>query len=156
MSESGLTTSQISAAGAYVRSERLVAESIPVRAIDPTRQRFQVDDQKAADQTAADSRAEADAAEADGQSPSSSRGGKASTGWGGSGLLGAFTSFLARMFAQPETTVESSPGASSAQAGAQAYARAAGAMPYGNYNGPEVLSPSLPRLSSGRALDLTV
>lgn len=154
MSDVGLTSTQISAAGAYARSERLVAESIPVRAIDPTRQRFQVADQKVADQTAADSRAEAESTDADGQSATSyAGGGKASTGWGG-GLLGAFTSFLARMFAQPESSVPAS--ASTAQAGAQAYARAAANVPFGNYNGPEVLSPNFPRLSSGRALDLTV
>lgn len=154
MSDVGLTSTQISAAGAYARSERLVAESIPVRAIDPTRQRFQVGDQKVADQTAADARAEADSTDADGQSGSAyAGGGKASTGWG-SGLLGAFTSFLTRMFAQPENSVSAS--ASTAQAGAQAYARAAASVPLGNYNGPEVLSPNFPRLSSGRALDLTV
>lgn len=154
MSDVGLTSTQISAAGAYARSERLVAESIPVRAIDPTRQRFQVGDQNAADQTAADSRTEAETTDADGQSASSyAGGGKASTGWG-SGLLGAFTSFLTRMFAQPESGVPAS--ASTAQAGAQAYARTASSVPLGNYNGPEVLSPNFPRLSSGRALDLTV
>lgn len=150
----GLTSSQISAAGAYARSERLVAESIPVRAIDPTRQRFQVDERDAADQAVADSRAEADSTGADGRSPSSAaEGGKAGTGWGGN-LLGAFTSFLTRMFAQPEA--EASPLASTAQAGALAYARTAASIPADLHGGPELLSPNFPRLSSGRALDLTV
>ncbi len=154
MSESGLTISQISAAGAYARSERLAAESIPVRAIDPTRRRFQVDDQTAAKQTAAQTRPEPESADADGQSASAFGGGKSGGGWGGGGLLGAVTSFLARMFAQPETG--SAAASSSAQAGALAYARTAANVPFGNYNDAEVLSPNFPRLSSGRALDLTV
>ena len=160
MSESGLTISQISAAGAYARSERLAAESIPVRAIDPTRRRFQVDDQTAAKQTAAQTRPEPESADADGQSASAFGGGKSGGGWGGGGLLGAVTSFLARMFAQPETgsAVASSSAQAQvqAQAGALAYARTAANVPFGNYNDAEVLSPNFPRLSSGRALDLTV
>ena len=154
MSESGLTISQISAAGAYARSERLAAESIPVRAIDPTRRRFQVDDQTAAKQTAAQTRPEPESADADGQSASAFGGGKSGGGWGGGGLLGAVTSFLARMFAQPEP--DAAAASSSAQAGALAYARTAANVPFGNYNDAEVLSPNFPRLSSGRALDLTV
>ena len=68
--------------------------------------------------------------------------------------MGAVTSFLARMFAQPEP--DAAAASSSAQAGALAYARTAASVPFGNYNDAEVLSPNFPRLSSGRALDLTV
>lgn len=158
MSDSALTTSQISAAGAYARAERLVV-SIPVRAIDPTRQRFGVDDQVAADRAPTGPRPEGGAADGDGASSSSS-GGNAATGWGraGFGLLGAVTSFLARMFAQSDAGGETAAPAPAvqAQAGVQAYVRAAGVVDGGNYRGVEVLSPSFPRLSSGRALDLSV
>lgn len=146
--------SQTQAAAATARAERL-AVSIPVRAIDPARQRFQVDERPAAETAPADSRAEAESSDADG-SPQAQ--GRAAGGWGrgGFGLVGAFTSFLARVFSQGEG--DDAPAASSPtalQAGVQAYARAAGTVA-ANYPGVEVLSPSLPRLSSGRALDLSV
>lgn len=151
-----MTSSQISAAGAYAQAERLVA-TIPVRPVDPTRRRFEVDDQTAATQTPVDSRAETDGADADGAASGSAGGEATSTGSGrgGFGLLGAFTSFLARLFAQSDSG-DSTVAAGAAQSGAQAYARAAGTTDVGNYSDMELVSPSFPRLSSGRAVDLSV
>lgn len=149
-----MTSSQITAAGAYAQAERMAA-SIPVRPIDPTRRRFQVEDQAAAKKAAAETRPDAESADADGAAPQGAEG-RAASGWGrgGFGLVGAVTSFLARLFSQGEDGA-APPAAASVQAGAQAYARAAGA-PLAYDGGAEVLMPSLPRLSSGRALDLTV
>lgn len=149
-----MTSGRISAAGAYAQAERLVA-TIPVRAIDPTRQRFQVRDQVDADHAPVQSRPQADAADADGASSNRAEDQAAAGGQGrgGFGLLGAFTSFLARMFAQPEA---GQGAAVSARDGIQAYARAAGTAIAGDFGATEILSPSFPRLSSGRAVDLTV
>lgn len=151
-----MTTSQINAAGAYAQADRL-AVTIPVRAIDPTRQRFQVEDQATAQEAPDKARANGDAA-ADGEVPSSTQGksdsqGKPASGGGGFGLLGAVTSFLARMFGQSDAS--QATATASVSSGVQAYARAAGAG-LTDSNGAEVLSPSFPRLSSGRAVDLTV
>lgn len=150
-----MTTSQINAAGAYAQADRL-AVTIPVRAIDPTRQRFQVEDQATAQQAPDKARANGDTV--DGEVPSSTQGksggqGKSASGGGGFGLLGAVTSFLARMFGQADAS--QATAAASVSSGVQAYARAAGAG-LTDSNGAEVLSPSFPRLSSGRAVDLTV
>lgn len=147
-----MTSSQISAAGAYAQADRLVV-SIPVRAIDPTRKRFEVEDQTAAEQAPVRERSEAESS--DEQSASGGSQGRLTGGWSraGFGLLGAFTSFLTRVFAQGETAAAST----SAQAGIQAYTRAAGNAAANQAAGrAEVLSPSFPRLSSGRAIDLTV
>lgn len=150
-----MTSSQINAAGAYAQADRLVV-SIPVRAIDPTRQRFEVEDQDAAGQAPAKTRRESE--EADGQSASGGGEAPLTGGWrrGGFGLLGAFTSFLTRVFAQ--ATESAAAGAStSAQAGIQAYSRAASSSAGPQQNGAvEILSPAYQRLSSGRAIDLTV
>lgn len=149
-----MTSSQVSAAGAYAQADRLVV-SIPVRAIDPTRKRFEVEDQAAAGQAPVKPRP--DEEQADGQSASDGAQGSASGGWGrsGFGLLGAFTSFLTRMFAQAAEAATPA-AATSAQAGIAAYARAAGGAEPLQGRAVEVLPPSFPRLASGRAIDLTV
>lgn len=150
MSNVGLTTSQISAAGAYAQADRL-AVSIPVRPVDPTRRRFQVEDQA----TAQDAPAEAQSGTESTEGEASSAGqGKSGSGFGtsGFGLIGAVTSFLARLFGQAEG--DPAGTTTSVRSGAQAYARAAATVT--EDNGTEVLSPSYPRLASGRAVDLTV
>lgn len=153
MSDSGLTSSQISAAGAYAQADRLVV-SIPVRAIDPTRQRFQVEDQASAQDAPAKAQSGADAADGDGSSSSStSSQSRPSTGRTGFGLIGAVTSFLARMFGQGDAGQVAAT--TSAQNGAQAYAQAAGALTTED-GGAEILPPSFPRLASGRAIDLVI
>lgn len=152
MSDVGLTSNQISAAGAYAQADRLVA-SIPVRAIDPTRQRFQVEDQSSSENASTGAQDATDGGDGSFSSSSQSQGQAATTGRFGYGLVGAVTSFLARIFGQGETTQTSA--AASMQSGTQAYARAAGAVPLQD-GGTEILSPSFPRLSSGRAVDLVV
>lgn len=148
-----MTSSQISAAGAYAQADRLAA-SIPVRAIDPTRKRFEVEDQVAADEAPVKSRAESE--DSSGQSDAGGFQSALTGGWGrsGLGLIGAFTSFLTRMFAQATETVATATV--SAGAGVAAYARAANTAAPQQNGAAEVLPPSYPRLSSGRAIDLTV
>ncbi|MCR6633118.1 MAG: hypothetical protein NVV74_25465 [Magnetospirillum sp.] len=159
MSESGISSSQISAAGAYARADTLVA-TLPVRAIDPTRPRFQMGDEVAGDEKAAKARPQgeaADATDADGTAGSFDRTQeRPATGWGrtGFGLLGAFTSFLARVFSQSDAG-QVTAGAS-LRSGLQAYARAAGTSAADETGGAEILPPSFPRLASGRRVDLTV
>lgn len=153
MSDTGLTTSQISAAGAYAQAERM-AVTIPVRAIDPTRQRFQVEDQTAPQEAPSKAQPEADAADGDGSAATGQQ--QAATGERrGFGLIGAFTSFLARMFGQTDAA-QGGAAAASAKSAAQAYSRTASTAGVID-NGPaEVLSPAFPRLASGRTIDLTV
>lgn len=147
-----ISASQLSATGAYARAETLVA-TLPVRAIDPTRQRFQVDDQVAGDDASAQAQSQAEATDSDGASSGSARQ-QAATGWGngGYGLLGAFTSFLTRMFSQSQG--EQVAGATAMQSGIRAYNRFGAGAESGD--GAEVLPPGFPRLSSGRAVDLSV
>lgn len=149
-----MTSSQINAAGAYAQADRLVV-SIPVRAIDPARKRFEIEERAAAGQAPAKPRDES--GEADGEAASGGARGQLTGGWGkaGFGLLGAFTSFLTRVFAQ---TAESAATAisPSIQAGIQAYSRAVGNAAPEPSGGVEVLPPGYQRLSSGRAIDLTV
>lgn len=145
MGDFGMTISQISGAGAYGSAGRL-GYAVPVRPVDPVRQRPQVKDdvaaQQANDQSAAANQANGQSAAGD----NAARGARANFS-----LLGALTSFLASMFAQP---AGEAAAATSMQAGIQAYARSAGPVP--SDQGVEVISPSFPRLSSGRAVDLTV
>lgn len=149
-----MTSSQINAAGAYAQAERLVV-SIPVRAIDPTRKRFEVEDQTAAGQAPVKPRP--DSEQSEGESSAGGAQAGLTGGWGrsGSGLLGALTSFLTRMFAQASESTASA-AATSPQAGVAAYARAAIGAEAQQSGAAEVLSPSYPRLASGRAIDLTV
>jgi len=146
-----LSISQANAAGAYARSEALGA-AIPVRPADPVRPRFQVADQAGADQTEAQSRSHA--ADSDGQ-PAESRSGGGRASGNGLGLLGAVTSFLARFFGQGEAETAVAAGSQSLRSGLEAYGRAA-ATAVNDNPAVEVLSPSFPRLASGRRVDLSV
>lgn len=156
MADSGLITSQIGAAGAYAQADRL-AVTIPVRPIDPVRQRFEVEDRDAAKQAPVDSQgdAEAVASRSEAGQPDQSNVSTGS-GWAGSGLLGAFTSFLARLFADSGSADTATSTEKMARAGAQAYAQTASSVEIGNYRDADVMSPAFPRLSSGRAVDLSV
>lgn len=157
MADSGLITSQIGAAGAYAQADRL-AVTIPVRPIDPVRQRFEVEDRDAAKQAAVDSQSDAEAVVSQSEKAGQSDQSNVSTGsgWAGSGLLGAFTSFLARLFADSGSADAATSTEGTARAGAQAYARTASSVEVGNYRDVDVMSPVFPRLSSGRAVDLSV
>lgn len=151
----GMSISQTNAAAAYGRTEFLGA-SIPVRPTDPIRPRFQVKDEVAADQ--AEDPPRTISAEGDEQAAAESSGSSRQSAAGfGSGLLGAFTSFLARFFGQgeAETTTSASSSSTAMQNGVAAYGRAAASGLDGAAS-TEVLSPSFPRLASGRALDLSV
>lgn len=153
MADLAMSISQTNAAAAYGRTEFLGA-SIPVRPTDPIRPRFQVKDEVAADQ--AEDQPRTISAEGNEQAAAESSGSRQSAAGFGSGLLGAFTSFLARFFGQGEaetTTIASSSTAM--QNGVAAYGRAAASGLEGAATA-EVLSPSFPRLASGRALDLSV
>jgi hypothetical protein len=156
VSQSAMSISQLNVSGANARPDGLAA-TIPVRPIDPTRQRFQVEDQVSADDASAQAKNQADAADGDAASQGGA-GRRAAAGWGGngSGLLGAFTSFLARMFSQAQDAAETSATSpASMRAGIQAYGRVA--TPESGFQpGAEVLAPGFPRLSSGRAVDLSV
>lgn len=189
MSDAGLSTSQVSAAGAYARAETLAA-AIPVRPIDPTRQRFQVQDQVAGDKESARSGSQSQSQfQAETSADNSNAAGTATSqqsGFGrGFGLLGALTAFLTRIFSsqtdsggtdatdqknagtqaatQAEAATSSQAGASKTVAasvitsGISAYSRTASMVaPNNGAEGMDVLSPSLPRLASGRAIDLII
>lgn len=135
----------VRATGAYARAEGLVPPG-PVRPIDAVRPRFTVQD---GDKPAkvADAPESAEAAEngPDGAAAVAARGGR------GPGLLGALTNFLSRMFAQETESGADVVAASGLRAYARAAAKAAVESP-----GIEVASPGFPRLSSGRAVDLTI
>ncbi|MBC7953396.1 MAG: hypothetical protein H7Z12_16445 [Rhodospirillaceae bacterium] len=149
-----MTTSQVGVAGAYARAAML-GPAIPVRAIDPTRQRFQVKGEAEQAKTQSEV-AQSPVDQSDEQAVFSTNGDQSGgSSRGGFGLLGAFTSFLVRMFAQQPDSEAAAPATTTVQAGIQAYARSAGPLP-ANENGVEVMSPSFPRLSSGRAVDLSV
>lgn len=143
-------SSRTDGAGAQARAESLARLGM-VRPADPVRQRFPLEDESKtrARQTQ------------DGQSPLADDGAgersKGFTGGLGSGLLGAFTSFLARFMGQAETGGQSTvPSAITQGTGIDAYARANDLVGNDQDQGPDLLTPGLPRLSSGRALDLSV
>ncbi len=139
MSDLGTSISAVSAAG--VQS--------PVRAIDPVRRRLPSTEE--AGQSGNEPFVPFNAAGDDFAipAPADKRGG-ARGGFGS--LLGAFTSFVASLFSQSEVPA-AQPAPASMQAATAAYSRGAVLPEIAAY---EVLSPSLPRLSSGRALDLSV
>jgi len=133
--------------------------SAAVRAADPTKERFQVGERNVGKRDAASVEAEQPqsfAIDADDTNtalpPVTQR-----TNRGGRGLLGAFTSFLAKMFTQSDSGSESS--ASTRLNGIGAYDRATAQAPSTNaFSGytSDVQSPGFPRLASGRVLDLTI
>lgn len=137
------------AAGAYARAEALAA-SAP---IDPVRPGFKILD---GDGPARAGRARPQAAGTDlpRAAPEAEAGGERPRAENGPGLLGALTNFLARAFSQPTETEGAQ--ASSRLAALRSYARFAVGRGGMEQTGVELISPSLPRLSSGRTLDLSV
>lgn len=131
------------AAGAYARAETLT----PARPVEPVRPEFRVPEGDGAAKTGKAWVAES----ADRAAPEA---GARPRGESGPGLLGALTNFLARAFGQP--TEAEGLQASSRLAGLRTYARFAVGKGGTEQAGVELMSPSLPRLSSGRALDLSV
>lgn len=138
------------ARGAYARAEALVPPG-PVRAIDPVRPRFsEVDGGKAAETAEAASPSVEAETRAEASERTAADGAQTARG---PGLLGALTNFLARVFGQSGEADSVAPSA--VLSGLRAYAPGAAAMA-GDPAGVEISSPGFPRLSSGRALDLTV
>ncbi len=135
--------------------------SAAVRPTDPTKQRFQVGERNVDKRDAAATEAEqsqssaftVDPDDIDTSPPQESL----RTNRGGSGLLGAFTNFLAKIFTQADSGAEAA--ASNRLNGIGAYGRAnaqsPNANPFSGY-GNDVQAPGLPRLASGRVLDLTI
>lgn len=134
------------AAGAYARSEALASS---VRATDPVRPRFAIGGAAPKPGRASP----LGEAASDPAAPAITVEGEFGASRSGPGLLGALTNFLARVFAQaPETATGQ---ASSRLAGLRAYAQS-GVAALSGETAVEVMTPSLPRLSSGRTLDLSV
>lgn len=155
MAQSGMTSlTSIRAAGPYTQAERMVVPT-PVRPVDAVRKRFIVEDQSAAEQAPVKPRPEADLAEAEDAGDFWRTSPKRDKERQGFGLLGAFTAYLTRVFAQPAPP-GSAEAAASAKAAAQAYKRAANSITLPDVNTAEVLSSFFPRLASGHAVDLTV
>jgi len=143
VSDQGISISAVSAAGAHV----------PVRPIDPVRRRFPTAEE--AGQSGVETFSQFGSEDESSASRAQDGRGRAARGGFGS-LIGAATSFFASLFSQPEAeAARASQSASAMQAASAAYARTASA-PAVQAASYEVLSPSLPRLSSGRAFDLSV
>lgn len=137
------------AAGAYARAEALAA-SAP---IEPVRPGFRILD---GDGPAKTGQARPQAAGTDPHrgAPATEAGGERPRAENGPGLLGALTNFLARAFGQPTET--DGAQASARLAAVRSYAQSAVGKVGTERTGVELISPSLPTLSSGRTLDLSV
>jgi len=135
--------------------------SAAVRPADPTKDRFQVGERNVGKRDTANVEAEqpqntafsVDADDTNTSVPQVTQ----RTNRGGSGLLGAFTNFLAKIFTQGDTGADSA--VSTRLNGIGAYGRAnaqtPAANPFSGY-GNDVQAPGLPRLASGRVLDLSI
>lgn len=132
------------------------AASDAVRAADPTKERFQVGERKVGKrdaEPAASDLVQAFAVDADETAAFAAP----ARGRGGRGLLGAFTSFLAKMFTQGETQTDSVASTRLAGIGAYGQANATAPQPAALTGfAAEIQAPGLPRLASGRVLDLTI
>lgn len=148
MNEVSGTVVDLRGAGAYARADAL-SSAVPIRSVDPARPRFAVVD--GGNAAKAQGRPQATGLPTDSASDAQQAPAPAERG---PGLLGALTGFLVRAFS-PASEVEASQ-ASSLLNGLRAYARAALGQGGSQQAGVEVISPSLPRLSSGRSLDLSV
>lgn len=155
MAQSSIASStSLRAAGPFAQAERNVVP-MPVRAVDPVRKRFTIEDQSASEQTPIQFRSEAENADGEESGSFWRSGSKRNKEWQGFGLLGAFTGYLTRVFAQ-SAPPGSAEAAASAKAATQAYKRAAGSIVMPDVNTAEVFSSFFPRLASGHAVDLTV
>ncbi|WP_173980835.1 hypothetical protein [Magnetospirillum sp. UT-4] len=143
---------EVRAAGAQARAAAAVV-AVPVRPIDPARPRFEVEDGGQAARKAP-AKPEAESFR-DQIQPGRPFPDMPVSGRRGPGLVGAFTAFVAKLFTQD--TASAGLEASAVLNGARAYGRAARptAQP-DTQPGMDILSPSFPRLASGRILDLTV
>ncbi|CDK99057.1 protein of unknown function [Magnetospirillum gryphiswaldense MSR-1 v2] len=130
--------------------------SAALRPADPTRERFQVGDNKVANQDseAVEDRGGQFAIDADETGGLGAQAVRQKSARGGHGLLGAFTNFLAKIFTQADGTADSA--ASVRLNGIGAYGRANAQQPQSAATQAmdNVQNPGFPRLASGRVLDL--
>lgn len=130
--------------------------SAALRPADPTRERFQVGDNKVASQDAeaVEDRSGPFAVDADGTGDLGAEAVRQKSARGGRGLLGAFTNFLAKIFTQADGAADSA--ASVRLNGIGAYGRANAQQPQSTATQTmdNVQNPGFPRLASGRVLDL--
>ncbi|MBF0326500.1 hypothetical protein [Magnetospirillum moscoviense] len=155
MREIDTSSAALRAANAFARTAALAPEASPIRPADPARPRFEVGGRAAqtdpqtirpaSGQPAANDDLPAD------QGGVTARQGSREQG----GLIGALTAFVAKVLGQRGESEGAL--ASSRLAGQRAYDVATGrAKPNTAAIAPEVMTPSLPTLSSGRVLDLSV
>lgn len=136
------------------------AATAAVRAADPTKERFQVGERKVDKQESGaveQDQSQAFTVESDESGVFQNTAVTGRTGRGGRGLLGAFTSFLAKMFTQSDAA--GATGTAERMNGIGAYGRANSQQQNANPLGgliADVQAPGLPRLASGRVLDLSV
>lgn len=131
--------------------------SAALRPTDPTKERFQVGDNKVANQDAGavEDQASQFSVDADESGGLGTEAVRQKSARGGRGLLGAFTNFLAKIFTQADGGADSA--ASTRLNGIGAYGRANAQQPQMaqlSQSLDNVQNPGLPRLASGRVLDL--
>ncbi len=160
MREIETSSAALRATNAFARTAALGSETAPVRPADPARPRFDVGGRAA--------QADAEFVRPDTPQPAAPQsaanddlpGGRGNVAdrpgaRGHGGLVGALTAFVAKVLGQSGGAEGALP--SSRLAGMRAYGTATGrAQPSGMSIAPEVMTPSLPTLSSGRVLDLSV
>jgi len=152
LGEIDTSSTAVRATDAFARTAALVPEAVsPPRPAGAVRPRFDVAGQGASADAAV--RATPRPPDADGRPDDLSSAGAAGRRSRG-GLIGALTSFVAKVLGQGGDGDAATPSAM--LAGMRAYARAAGQPQSPPTETMDVLSPSLPRLSSGRVLDLSV
>lgn len=149
-----LTTSPLDPRNAALQIRPTATAAL--RPTDPTKERFQVGDNKVANQdtgTVEDQTGQfsVDADETSGLGAEAVR---QKSARGGRGLLGAFTNFLAKIFTQADGATDSA--ASARLNGIGAYGRANAQHPQSMTTQAmdNVQNPGFPRLASGRVLDL--
>lgn len=137
-----------------VRAASAVSRAAAVSATQATQPRFDLLDPALVGGRPTSSRTRTGDATEQKSSSNRSSGGDGADNQGKSAKAAPYTAFLAQSLAQSDSDAGASTS-SVRTAGLSAYARSTGGNPAAT-PGVEVLSPSLPPLSSGRALDLAV
>lgn len=155
MREIETSSAALRAANAFARTAALAPEAAAIRPADPARSRFEVGGRAAhADPRIVRPTTPQPAANDDqpgDQGAIADRPGSR----GQSGLIGALTAFVAKVLGQTGESGGALP--SSLLAGMRAYGAATGrAQTNASTVTPEVMTPSLPTLASGRILDLSI
>lgn len=149
-----LTTSPLDPRNAALQIRPTATAAL--RPTDPTRERFEVGDNKVANQDAeaVEDRGGPFGVDADETGGLGAEAVRQKSARGGRGLLGAFTNFLAKIFTQADGAADSA--ASVRLNGIGAYGRANAQQPQSMTAQAmdNVQNPGFPRLASGRVLDL--